>query len=102
MKPCPALWETPTINWDGNVTVCCTDVFLKLVLGNLKDKTFKELWTSDKIKELRIKHIMGETDDIPVCKECNGIEPEDKEEFKKKLIQYVIKIGRPELIKYLR
>ena len=102
MKPCPALWETPTINWDGDVTVCCTDVFLRLVLGNIKDKPFREIWTSEKITELRIKHIKGETNDIPVCKECNGLEPEDKEKFKENLIHYLTKIGRPELVKFVK
>ncbi len=102
MKPCPALWKTPTVNWDGTVTVCCTDIFFRLAIGNVKEKPLKELWKNEKITELRIKHIKQETGDLPVCNECSGMEPDDIEEFKQELITYLTEIGRTDLIRILK
>jgi radical SAM protein with 4Fe4S-binding SPASM domain len=102
MKPCPALWETPSINWNGDVTVCCTDILFKLKIGNINKNTLKELWNSPIMTEFRIKHIKGETKDIPVCNECTGMEPRDKEQFLEKIALWLIEIKKPELIKEAR
>lgn len=101
MKPCPALWETPVINWNGDVTVCYNDLLFKLKLGNINRKTLKQIMNSDKMKEIRIKHILGETSEIPVCKYCPGISLNDKKQFYKKLTFWLIENKRTDLIKDL-
>jgi len=68
---CAGFWASPTINWNGEVTVCCKDGYLELSAGNITEKSFKELWWNNPLMiERRIQHIRGEGDQIPLCKEC--------------------------------
>ena len=99
MKPCPGPWVTPSIGWDGKVTVCCKDITFKINMGNINDKKLKEIWHSEEMNELRIKHIKNELRDVFPCCVCDGIEDEIFNiEY---LIDYVKKIKRYDLLEYL-
>jgi len=102
MKPCPALWQTPSVNWNGDLTICCTDCYLKHKLGNINEIPLHKLWNGRKINELRIKHIKGESKDIPVCNECQGMAPNDPEEFQRQMLKFLAKVGRLDLGKKIK
>jgi len=72
-RPCPGLWKTPIINWDGEVTVCCFDVNMVLKVGNIKEQSLKEIWDSAQINYWRLCHIRGEFDKIPLCAQCANL-----------------------------
>ncbi len=72
-RPCPALWKTPIINWNGEVTVCCFDIDLKLKLGNINNQSLDALWNSPLIDKWRINHIRGDFQKIERCRECHNI-----------------------------
>ena len=71
--PCPGLWKTPVIRWDGQLMACCADVDGEIPLGNLKDATFEELWFGPTMTEYRLLHIEGRFGGMPKCEECGGI-----------------------------
>lgn len=58
-RPCPALWKTPMVRWDGALTVCCNDSQLKLSLGSLATESFFSLWTGPRAEALRDAHLKG-------------------------------------------
>lgn len=71
--PCPGLWKTPVIRWDGELMACCADVDGEIAVGNLRDAAFDELWFGETMTEYRMLHIEGRFEEIPKCWSCGGI-----------------------------
>lgn len=74
-KPCYWLWSNPHIKNDGTVVPCCQDVNATLALGNVKDQPLDEIWNSPKMQELRALHTSGRGGEIPLCQNCNMVQP---------------------------
>ena len=72
-QPCPALWMTPVIRWDGQLTVCCADLQGRMALGSLARHGFRALWQGERATALRLAHIQGDLSQLPVCAHCGGI-----------------------------
>jgi len=68
--PCRQLWKTALIFVNGDLTPCCYDVNGVLKVGNVNEHSIREIWNSKKLKELRIAHLKGDFDKIPLCKSC--------------------------------
>lgn len=76
-QPCPALWQYPTIHWDGRVTLCCKDTDLALVVGDLRQNTFAEIWNHGQRVELyRRWHLEGKFHLLPECATCGNYDVE--------------------------
>ncbi len=71
--PCPGLWKTPVIRWDGELMACCADVDGEISVGNLRDHSFDELWFGPTMTDYRLLHIAGRFEEIPKCWACGGI-----------------------------
>ncbi len=71
--PCPGLWKTPVIRWDGELMACCADVDGEISVGNLRDYDFEDLWFGEQMTEYRLLHIAGRFEAIPKCWSCGGI-----------------------------
>ncbi|MBI5178600.1 MAG: radical SAM protein [Nitrospinae bacterium] len=54
---CSAPWVTADIREDGNVYCCCAHTE---ILGNVKERSFDEIWNGPKIKAIRAAFIRGE------------------------------------------
>jgi radical SAM protein with 4Fe4S-binding SPASM domain len=94
-SPCPGLWKTPVIRWDGELMACCADIDGELKIGNLRDEPFDALWFGERMNELRLLHVEGRFEAIPKCWSCGGInfytmEPEEIRSF-------LADVGREEL-----
>ncbi|MDQ7096251.1 radical SAM protein [Desulfosporosinus sp. PR] len=81
-KVCPMLFYSMYTDVDGDIYPCVTLGLPKhFAVGNMKKLTLKEIWNSEKIKQLRLTHLKGEKNSIPVCKECGNMicmyHPED-------------------------
>lgn len=71
--PCPGLWKTPVIRWDGELMACCADVDGEIAVGNLRAAEFDELWFGEAMTGYRMLHIEGRFEEIPKCWSCGGI-----------------------------
>lgn len=71
--PCPGLWKTPVIRWDGQLMACCADVDGEIPLGNLRDADFDALWFGETMTRYRLLHVEGRFDGMPKCWDCGGI-----------------------------
>jgi len=67
---CHQPWHRLTIRPNGEVLPCCTTWGLKLVMGNLKTQTLREIWTSKEMVELRQLHKEGRYFENPTCEKC--------------------------------
>lgn len=96
-RPCPGLWLTPIINWNGDVTVCCFDIDMKLKIGNINEKSLSEIWNSPKIDYWRLCHIRGDFHRIPVCHNCANLNAPTMKNAD--FIEYMLKKGLKNEIK---
>jgi radical SAM protein with 4Fe4S-binding SPASM domain len=71
--PCPLLWFSLSILWNGDVTVCCNDIGGELVIGNINESSLRSLWQGEIINEMRRILRNGEAGKIPKCDRCEAI-----------------------------
>ncbi len=69
-KACPMPFYTLVVHSDLRVSVCCVDWDKKLVVGDLKKQSIAEVWNSDEMHRIRLKHLSGKAGDLAGCKNC--------------------------------
>lgn len=62
-----------TILSNGKLVVCCLDYDGKMVLGDLKTQSLKEIMNSDKFKKILELHMSFQGDKIKMCKNCTRL-----------------------------
>jgi len=67
---CWKLWHANVITWDGIVVPCCFDKDATHQLGNLKNKSFTEVWDSKEYHAFR-KNLMTSRKSIDICANCS-------------------------------
>ncbi|HET6766347.1 MAG TPA: radical SAM/SPASM domain-containing protein [Chitinophagaceae bacterium] len=67
---CWRLWHDPVITWDGLVAPCCFDKDAQHRLGDLKQKSFKEIWKNGEYKKFRTAILHGRKN-IDICANCS-------------------------------
>ncbi len=68
---CAGPFKTPTVSWDGKVTVCDRDRFLKLRLGEVtRDDLVDIWWRGPHVKELRTAVYHGRLHFQEPCRHC--------------------------------
>lgn len=72
-------WISPDIWHNGDVTPCC---YSREVMGNIKNRSFREVWDGEKFNNLRKIFLQGNYPDF--CKDCNWPE----------LLQYTVPLGK--------
>lgn len=68
---CPKPWQRIVISWNGNVVQCIADTEEKNVVGNVKNKTIKEIWHDEKLKNVRKLHSEKKRLKLLPCSECH-------------------------------
>lgn len=66
---CWKMWQSCVVTWNGNVVPCCFDKDAKYVMGNLKEKSFREIWNSESYLAFR-KSLFNHRNEIDICKNC--------------------------------
>lgn len=69
LNHCWKLWHACVITWDGLVVPCCFDKDAQHRLGDMKDKSFKEIWQGEDYYKFR-KQLLKGRDQIDICKNC--------------------------------
>ncbi|MEC7242586.1 MAG: SPASM domain-containing protein [Myxococcota bacterium] len=98
---CAALWNTPMVHVEGDVTTCCLDEHLENKVGNLRESSLSEIWNGPVMHKWRLAQIQGRfAESGPLCDRCNwrsaGSYPEEKIEA------YLEKTSETELLKALK
>ena len=77
--PCIQSWNILAIKKEGDLYSCCVPFYLKdggedLLLGNIKEKSLKDLYfsTNSKIYSIRRKHLNGLSHELPTCLKCDN------------------------------
>jgi radical SAM protein with 4Fe4S-binding SPASM domain len=68
--PCPQFWKRVTITHEGEIRFCVEDWFNKGVVGNVRDQSIRDIWTSDLYARFRELHSTGRWCEMNLCKPC--------------------------------
>lgn len=72
-KPiCMLASENLTIDWRGNVVLCCNDYLSSIKFGNLKEKTILQIWHNPNFSKIR-KNLRNGILDLEICKKCKTL-----------------------------
>jgi radical SAM protein with 4Fe4S-binding SPASM domain len=66
---CWRMWQGAVITWDGRVVPCCFDKDGSHVMGNVAEKTLKNIWKEPKYQAFR-KNLLEDRKQIEICKNC--------------------------------
>ena len=74
-KPMPAFCSFPfhqiNVVHDGNVSLCCMDLLVQEVMGNVKDEGVLGVWFGEKFAEVRRKLLNYDRTCTDICKVCD-------------------------------
>jgi radical SAM protein with 4Fe4S-binding SPASM domain len=70
---CPYIFYGYAVNADGLVSSCFQDWGRKLIIGDVRKQSMKQIWNSDKMNALRLQHLEGKRRQNPVCGNCGQI-----------------------------
>lgn len=70
---CPYIFYGYSVNADGLVSSCFLDWGRKLVIGDVRKETMKQIWTSDRMNALRLQHLEGRRRENGVCGNCGQL-----------------------------
>lgn len=70
---CPYIFYSTTINSDGTVSLCFLDWKHKLIIGDVKTQSLKEIWNSSKLFNYQIENLSGKRKCIEICKDCGQL-----------------------------
>ena len=75
---CPEAFYKFSINWNGDVTMCCNDYDNMMVVGNVMKDSIKNLFTNEKTDSYRKIIASGEYGKLPLCSSCYETVPLQK------------------------
>ena len=73
LHSCLRIWNTFTVLWDGRVALCCLDYDGEEILGDINTKSIKEVWCSQRLKDIRRMHSQRDFSSLPLCRNCSKI-----------------------------
>ncbi|MDA9776188.1 radical SAM protein [Paracoccaceae bacterium] len=86
---CPYPFYSMSINSDGVVSLCFLDWSRKLVIGDVKRQSVKEVWQSTEMKKYQRMFLEGNRKGHPICGECGQLShglPDNIDAFKDEIL----------------
>lgn len=69
-NPCPFIWSTMSILWNGTVVPCCLDFWGIYPVGDVTNASLREIWNSEPLLSLRRSLLHQEYQGHPLCGKC--------------------------------
>ena len=70
-KPCISVFSSFTINYDGLVQLCDSDIEQQEIMGSINENTIKEIWRGKRFEAVRHCHANAERNNIDICRGCD-------------------------------
>jgi len=82
-RVCSMLWYGVNLSAKGLISPCCIDVDFQLKIGNCKNSSLSEIYSGQRMRDLRLAHINGNLNEVPLCATCcllyKGVPASEKE-----------------------
>jgi radical SAM protein with 4Fe4S-binding SPASM domain len=73
VEVCPYIFYSLSINSDGKVSLCFLDWSRRMILGDLKTDSFKDVWKGDALFHYRKMHLSKKRKSHPICGKCGQL-----------------------------
>lgn len=67
---CPMPWQRLIVHFNGKVSICCGNIYGKLIAGDLNTQTVEEVWNGEVMQKLRKLIKEGKSHCVHICSEC--------------------------------
>lgn len=67
---CPEPFKMLAINFNGEVSPCCDDWAMQLIVGNLNKQSVKDVWRGESINKIRRLHLQNKRGELGACAKC--------------------------------
>lgn len=87
---CPYVFYSFPINSDGTASVCFLDWSRKMIIGDAKTQSVKEIWDGKVMREYQLMFLRGERKKHPICGVCGQMKqgaPDDIDAFADDLLK---------------
>ncbi|TKJ41586.1 hypothetical protein CEE37_03205 [candidate division LCP-89 bacterium B3_LCP] len=71
--PCPVLWQSLSVGWDGKILGCCGDLNGVVTLGDVHEDRLKSIWNNETLVKMRWLHVKKKHREIPLCRGCDTV-----------------------------
>ncbi len=91
---CPYVFYSFSINSDGSASACFLDWARKLIIGDVKKETVKDIWNGEKLLGYRKMFLEKKRKEHPVCGDCGQMThglPDDIDVFADELLKKINK-----------
>ncbi len=68
---CISPFSTLEVLFDGTIPLCGCDYKSVIDFGNVTNSTMRDIWRSEKFKQVRNMHLEDRSSEIPLCKHCD-------------------------------
>lgn len=89
VSACAYVFYSFSINSDGTCSTCFLDWSRKLLIGDVRTETVKEVWLGSRMRNYQKMFLRGERKKHPVCKDCGQMShgmPDDIDKFAPELL----------------
>jgi len=73
MRKCIEPFKSLTIDYQGNIFLCCMDLYKSLIMGNVYNDTIENIWNNELFMKIRYVLNQGRRDLVPTCYFCDRI-----------------------------
>lgn len=70
---CPYLFYSMVVNADGTVSTCVGDWKHRQLVGDIRERSLKQIWLGEQQRTYQIEHLRRNKDNFEMCKECSVI-----------------------------
>jgi radical SAM protein with 4Fe4S-binding SPASM domain len=94
IQVCPYVFYSFSINSDGSVSACFLDWSRKLIVGDVKKESVKDIWNGTKLLNYQKMFLEKKRKTHPFCGECGQMShglPDDIDEYAEKLLKKINK-----------
>ncbi|MBF0104195.1 MAG: SPASM domain-containing protein [Deltaproteobacteria bacterium] len=84
-QPCRRLWDSFSVLWNGDCSLCCVDYEGSFLLGNINEQSIPDMFNSKKIDEVRRHHMRCAFDKVQLCEKCYERPPWVQKNFERTL-----------------
>lgn len=90
VEVCPYIFYSLSINSDGKASLCFLDWSRKLIVGDVKTQSFKDIWNSEALFEYRKMHLLKKRNGNSICGVCGQLShclPDNIDPFSEMLLE---------------
>lgn len=73
VNTCPYIFYSMSVNSDGSVSLCFLDWARKLLIGDVRKQSLKEIWEGEALFQYQIDNLRGKRKENPVCGQCGQL-----------------------------